>query len=163
MIKLTCVPFRKLRHISASYFNQSDRFPNHEQILQLETAAVLTCKCLQYLQNNITRVLGRNISLPNKFPLVLPFKGFPLMTKLVMNSFFYIKLYTLSFRGVTTVIIQRTLNDWIIQCEYVPCTMAIRHQNGKAKWNMSLQYTCVKKLLKMACCWRNIVVCMHPR
>ena len=78
------------------------------------------CKCLQSLQNNITHALGGNISLPNKIPLVLPFEGFPPMTKQVTNSFFYIKLYTLSFRGVTTVIIQRTRNDWIIQYEYVP-------------------------------------------
>lgn len=112
----TCVPFRNLRHVSACYFSQSDRF--HEQILQLETA-VLTCKRLQSLQNNITHVLGGNISLPNKIPIVLPFEGFPPMTKQV-TIFFCIKLYTLSFRGVTTVIIQRTRNDWIVQYEYVP-------------------------------------------
>ena len=35
----------------------------------------------------ITLVLGGNISLPNKVPLVLPFEGSPLMTKQVTNSF----------------------------------------------------------------------------
>ena len=99
----TCVPFRKLIHITTCYFSQSDRFPNHEQILQLETA-VVTRKCFQSLQNNITYVLGRNNSLPNKIPLVLPFKGFPHMTKEVTNYIFF-------FWGVTTMIIQRTLND----------------------------------------------------
>ena len=86
----TCVSFDKLWHIlaSACYFNQSDRFPNHEQILQLETA-VHTCKCLQSLT---THVLGGNISFGNKIPLVLPFKGFPPMTKQVTNSFFTILL-----------------------------------------------------------------------
>ena len=101
--------FRNLRHISACHFSQSDRFPNHKQILELETA-VLTCKRLQSLQNNITHELGGNISLPNKIPRVLPFEGFPPMTKQVKN-YFYIKLYTFRFRGVTTVIIQRTRND----------------------------------------------------
>ena len=38
--------------------------------------------------------LGGNISLPNKIPLVLPFVGFPPMTKQVTNSFFHIKLHT---------------------------------------------------------------------
>ena len=69
--------------------SQSDRFPNHEQILQLETA-VLTCKCLQYLQNNITHLLGGNISLPNKIPLVLPFKGIPSMAKQVTNNIIFL-------------------------------------------------------------------------
>ena len=100
---------RNLRHISACHFSQGNRFPNHKRILQLETA-VLTCKRLQSLQNNITHELGGNISLPNKIPLDLPFEGFPLMTKQVKSSF-YIKLYTFRFRGVTTVIIQRTRND----------------------------------------------------
>ena len=51
--------------------------------------------------------MGGNINLPNKIPLVLSFEGFPPMTKQVINS------YTLSIRGVTTVIIlfQRTLNE----------------------------------------------------
>ena len=78
--------FCNLRHISACYFSQSDRFPNHEQILQLENA-VLTCKCLQSLQNNITQALGRNITLPSQIPVVLPFEGFPPMTKQVTNFF----------------------------------------------------------------------------
>ena len=46
-------------------------------------------KCLQSLQNNITHVLGGNISLPNKIPLVLPFG----MTKQVTNSFLYYALH----------------------------------------------------------------------
>ena len=66
----------------------SDRFPNHEQISQLETA-ILTCKRLQSLQNNITHVLGGNISLPNKIPIVLPFEGFPPMTKQVTIFFVF--------------------------------------------------------------------------
>ena len=39
------------------------------------------------LQITITHVLGGNISLPNKIPLVLHFKGFPPMTKQVTDSF----------------------------------------------------------------------------
>ena len=78
--------------------SQSDKFPNHQQILQLETV-VLSCKCLQSLQNNnrgpITLVLGRNISLPNTIPLVLHFE--PEVSGVLL----------------LTVIIQRTLNDWI--------------------------------------------------
>ena len=42
----------------------------------------------------ITNALGRNISLPNKIPLFLPFEGFLAMTKQVTNSFFYIKFRT---------------------------------------------------------------------
>ena len=57
------------------------------------------------------RTPGGNTSLPNKIPLVLPFEGFPPVTKQVTNSFFYIKLHTLSFRGVITVITQSVLND----------------------------------------------------
>ena len=56
-------------------------------MLQLETA-VLTCEHLQSLQNNITHVPGGNISLPNKIPIVLPFEGFPPMTKQVTKFFF---------------------------------------------------------------------------
>ena len=55
-----------------------------------------------------THVLGGNISLPNKIPLVLPFEGFPPMTKQVTNSFF---ILCFTPEGVTTVIIQRTLKD----------------------------------------------------
>ena len=58
----------------------------------------------------ITQVLGKNISLRNKIPLVLPFVGFPPMTKQV-TIFIYIKLYAWSIRGVTTAIIQRTLGS----------------------------------------------------
>ena len=54
------------------------------------------CWKLQFLHVNasnlckitITPVLGRNISLPNKILLVLPFGGFPPMTKQVTNYFF---------------------------------------------------------------------------
>ena len=67
---------------------------------------------LQFLGVNAsnlqTLVLGGNISLPNKIPLVLPFEGFPPMTKQVTYSFLYCALH---LRGVTTVIIQRTLKD----------------------------------------------------
>ena len=66
---------------------------------------------LPQTSHRITHVLGGNISLPNKLPFVLPFEGYSPMTKQVMNFFIYIKFYTLSIRGVTTVIIQRTLND----------------------------------------------------
>ena len=98
-------------------------------ILQLETA-VLTCKRLQSLQNNVTHVLGGNISLPKKIPIVFPFKGFPPMTKQV-TIFFYIKLY----RGVTTVTIQRTRNDWVVQYEYVP--WLTHHSNPPSKRRQS--------------------------
>ena len=92
--------------------------------------------------SNVTHVLGGNISLRNKIPLVLPFKGFPPMTKQVTNSFFYIKLNTLSFRGVSTVIYSKNF-EWLNHSIWVhPRTTAIR-QNGKAKRNMSLRYTCV--------------------
>ena len=51
---------------------------------------------LQFLHANAsnfckitTHVLGGNISLSNKIPLVLPFEGFLPMTKQVTNSFLY--------------------------------------------------------------------------
>ena len=48
--------------VSVCYFTQNDRYPNHEQILQLETAVL---KCLQSLQNNNTCTTG---VLHNKIP-----------------------------------------------------------------------------------------------
>ena len=54
------------------------------------------CWKIQFLSVNAsnlskitTHVLGRNISLPNKIPVVLPFDGFPPMTKQATNSFLY--------------------------------------------------------------------------
>ena len=91
----------------------------------------------------ITHVVGENISLPNKIPLVLPFVRFSTDDK-TSKKFFFILICTpeVSIKGVTTVIIQRTLKDWIIQYEYVPWFTAthaprqIRHQNAiNAKQN----------------------------
>ena len=92
-----------------------------------------------------------NISLRNKIPLVLPFEGFPPMTKQVTNYFL------LSFTPeVSGVLLQWLFKEpWMTESFHTnTChdlhSRAIRHQNGKAKQNMSLRYTCVKKLLKMA-------------
>ena len=106
-----------------------------------------------YSAHLVLIILGGNISLPNKIPLVLPFEGFPPMTKQVTNSFFHIKLYTLSFRGVTTLIIQRTVNEWIIQYECVP--WLTHHGNppskrqSKTKYEPAI-YMCKKTTAKMA-------------
>ena len=43
-------------------------------------------------------VLGGNISLPNHNPRVLPFEGFPPMTKQVKNFFFILTLH-LKYQG----------------------------------------------------------------
>ena len=46
----------------------------------------------------ITLALGGNISSPKKIPLVLPFEGFPLISKQVKNSFLYEAL-NLKYQG----------------------------------------------------------------
>ena len=61
--------------------------------------------------------------------------------------FFYIKLYTLSCRSVTSsVIIQRTLNDWIIQYEYVP--WLTHHSNPPSKGQSKTKYEPAIKMCK---------------
>ena len=67
---------------------------------------------LQFLHVNASNLQGGNISLPNNFPLVLPFEGFPLMTKQVTNSFFILSFTPkVSEVLLRTVLIQKTLND----------------------------------------------------
>ena len=112
----------------------------------------------------ITHVLGGNISLLNKIPLVL---HVPLLKVFhrwqnKYQTFFIKLLYTSSIWGVactcTTVNIQSTrmTESFNTNMCHDSRTMTIRHQNGKAKWNMSLRYTCKETAengrLKKYCC-----------
>ena len=117
----------------------------------------------------ITHVLDRNISLPREqTSFSFTFWRFSTDDKTSSKFFFILSFtpYIVSIRGVTTVM-WSFKEPWITEsfnanmC-HDSCTTANLLSKCKARRNTILRYTCVKKLLKMACCWKNIVACMHP-
>ena len=119
----------------------------------------------------ITHALGENISLPNKFPLVLPFVRLFTDDKTSNKFFFYINLYTWSINygcyysdysknpeGLNhSIRIHAMIHSYSRTTPNLPS----KRNQCKAKQSMSLQYTCAKKPLKMMCCWRNNYCCVH--